>query len=193
MKLFRKKYHLNSRSIPGRLQSYKGGNAVKSIYDETVDYIVQNQEMFYRLAYSYVQNKDSALDVVQNAICVALEKCDTIKNPAAIRTWFYRVIVNEALQYLRSHKKEITYDPQIMGEELLKETYEENFETEGNELYQKVMALPPKIKTVIVLRFYEELSLKEIAEITGENLNTVKTRLYRGLAELGKNLKDEMA
>lgn len=166
---------------------------MKSIYDETVDYIVHNQEMFYRLAYSYVQNKDSALDVVQNAICVALEKCDTIKNPGAIRTWFYRVIVNEALQYLRKHKREISYDPQIMGEELLKQAYEEDFDGGGKELYQKVMALPPKIKTIIVLRFYEDLSLKEIAEITQENLNTVKTRLYRGLAELGKNLKDEMA
>ncbi|MBR5579547.1 MAG: sigma-70 family RNA polymerase sigma factor [Lachnospiraceae bacterium] len=169
----------------------KGGNAVKSIYDETVDYIVKNQEMFYRLAYSYVQNKESALDVVQNAICVALEKCDTIRNPAAIRTWFYRVIVNEALQYLRSHKREISYDPQVMGEELLKQSYEEKFGMEENEIYQKVLALPPKIKTIVVLRFYEDLSLKEIAEITQENLNTVKTRLYRGLAELGKHFKEE--
>lgn len=166
---------------------------MKSIYDETVDYIINNQEMFYRLAYSYVQNKENALDVVQNAICIALEKCDTIKNPAAIRTWFYRVIVNEALQYLRSHKKEISYDPLVLGEEFLKQGYEEKFGTEGNEIYQKVMALPPKIKTIIVLRFYEDLSLKEIAEITRENLSTVKSRLYRGLTELGKNLTEELA
>ena len=166
---------------------------MKSIYDETVEYIVQNQEMFYRLAYSYVRNKDEALDIVQNAICVALEKCNTIKNPSAIRTWFYRVIVNEALQHLRRNKKEISYDPQVMGEELLNEGYEDKLSEEGKEIYHKVMALPPKIKTIIVLRFYEELSLKEIADITQENLNTVKTRLYRGLSELGKTLKEELA
>ena len=77
--------------------------------------------------------------------------------------------------------------------ELLNAGYEDKVSEEGKEIYQKVMALPPKIKTIIVLRFYEDLSLKEIAEITQENLNTVKTRLYRGLAELGKTLKEELA
>ena len=45
-------------------------------------------------------------------------------------------------------------------------------------------ALPPEIATIIRLRFYEELSLREISEVTGWNLNTVKTRLYTGLKKL---------
>lgn len=161
---------------------------MNSIYDQTVEYIISNQEMFYRLAYSYVQNKENALDVVQNAICTALEKCNTIKNPSALRTWFYRVIVNEALQYLRQHKREITCDPHEMKEE----SYEDKWEEDGKELYQKVMELPEKYKTIIVLRFYEELSLKEIAEVTGENISTVKSRLYRALKELGKSVQEGM-
>lgn len=161
---------------------------MNSIYDQTVEYIISNQEMFYRLAYSYVQNKENALDVVQNAICTALEKCNTIKNPSALRTWFYRVIVNEALQYLRQHKREIACDPHEMKEE----SYEDKWEEDGKELYQKVMELPEKYKTIIVLRFYEELSLKEIAEVTGENISTVKSRLYRALKELGKSVQEVM-
>jgi RNA polymerase sigma-70 factor (ECF subfamily) len=47
-----------------------------------------------------------------------------------------------------------------------------------------VDALPPEVSAVIKLRFYEELSLKEISEATGQNLNTVKTRLYSGLKKL---------
>lgn len=161
---------------------------MNSIYDQTVEYIISNQEMFYRLAYSYVQNKENALDVVQNAICTALEKCNTIKNPSALRTWFYRVIVNEALQYLRQHKREIACDPHEMKEE----SYEDKWEEDGKELYQKVMELPEKYKTIIVLRFYEELSLKEISEVTGENISTVKSRLYRALKELGKSVQEGM-
>ena len=72
----------------------------QDIYDLTVAYILENQEKFYRLAYSYVQDRDSALDVVQNSICQALEKCWGLRNPAAMKTWFYRIVVNEALQYL---------------------------------------------------------------------------------------------
>lgn len=45
-------------------------------------------------------------------------------------------------------------------------------------------ALPPEIATIVRLRFYEELSLKEISEVTGWNLSTVKTRLYTGLRKL---------
>ena len=45
-------------------------------------------------------------------------------------------------------------------------------------------ALPPEVGTIIKLRFYEEMTLKEISQITGQNLNTVKSRLYAGLKKL---------
>ena len=45
-------------------------------------------------------------------------------------------------------------------------------------------ALPPEMGTVIRLRFYEELTLREISQITGQNLSTVKSRLYAGLKKL---------
>lgn len=53
----------------------------QDIYDLTVAYILENQEKCYRLAYSYVQDRDSALDVVQNSICQALEKCWGTQKP----------------------------------------------------------------------------------------------------------------
>lgn len=51
-------------------------------------------------------------------------------------------------------------------------------------LSRRVDALPPEIQTIVKLRFYEELSLKEISAVTGWNLSTVKTRLYTGLKKL---------
>ncbi len=158
---------------------------VKSIYDQAVEYILENQEKMYRLAYSYVQNKEDALDVVQNSICTALEKCDSIRNTNAIKTWIYRVVVNEALQLLRKGKREIAWDPGTLPEE----AYWDSSLIEAKEIYARVQKLSPPVKTIIILRFYEELSLKEIAEVTGLNINTVKTKLYRGLAELGKTIE----
>ena len=55
------------------------------------------------------------------------------------------------------------------------------FSEEDYQLYQEVMLLPEKLKTVILLRFYEDMTLKEIADITETNLSTVKTRLYQAL------------
>ena len=52
------------------------------------------------------------------------------------------------------------------------------------DLAKRVDALPPEVGTIVKLRFYEELSLKEISAVTGCNLSTVKTRLYTGLKKL---------
>lgn len=67
----------------------------RDLYDKIVSYILQDQNKFYRLAYSYVRQEEDALDVVQNAICKALEHYGDLKNEQAVRTWFYRILVNE--------------------------------------------------------------------------------------------------
>ena len=59
------------------------------LYDKITAYIIENQNRFYRLAYSYVKNQEDALDVVQNAICIALDKYEDLKNEDAVKTWFY--------------------------------------------------------------------------------------------------------
>lgn len=158
----------------------------QDIYDLTVTYILENQEKFYRLAYSYVRNQDSALDVVQNAICKGLEKCYDLRNPAAIKTWFYRIVVNEALQYLREHKREVISAQEEMPETVYIEPAYEN----EREVYEEVQKLAEPMRTIVVLHFYEELTLKQIAEITKTNLNTVKSRLYSALKKLEKNMKE---
>ena len=69
--------------------------------EEIIGYLLTNQEKFYRLAFSYVHNPDAALDVVQNAIVKALEHYNSIRNIKYIKTWFYRVLVNECLTALQ--------------------------------------------------------------------------------------------
>lgn len=158
----------------------------QDIYDRTVSYIVENQEKFYRLAYSYVRDKDSALDVVQNAICKGLEKCWDLKNPDALKTWFYRIVVNESLQYIRKNRREVI-SPQ---EEIPEQAYHEPAYDREREVFEEVQKLPEPMKTVVVLHFYEDLTLKQISQITDTNLNTVKSRLYSALNKLEKTLKE---
>ena len=51
-------------------------------------FLVEEQARFYRLAYSYLKNREEALDAVQTAVCTALEKQDSLREPDAMRTWF---------------------------------------------------------------------------------------------------------
>lgn len=75
----------------------------RDLYEKIVSYVVENQNKFYRLAYSYVRDREDALDAVQSAVCKALENYGGIRNEGAINTWFYRILVNESLALLGAH------------------------------------------------------------------------------------------
>ena len=150
------------------------------------EYVEQNQQAFYRLAYSYTKNPDAALDVVQEAIVKGIERIHTLKNPDYMKTWFYRVLVNEGLTYLRRNKRNLSLE-----ECSAEEPAAEHDRTEAMDLYQSVQRLTPKLKTVVILRFFEDMKLEEIAAVTHTNLSTVKSRLYRALNLLRVELGEE--
>ncbi|MEG1658560.1 MAG: RNA polymerase sigma factor [Oscillibacter sp.] len=147
-------------------------------------YLVDNQVRFYRLAVSYLHNREEALDAVQTAVCHALEKQDSLRQIDAMAAWFSRILVNTCTDTLRRRKRLVFLAP----EDLDAGSYEDPLPEDGS-LYARVDALPPEIQTIVKLRFYEELSLKEISEVTGWNVSTVKTRLYSGLRKLRVSLE----
>lgn len=155
----------------------------KVFYEQLVAYILENQNRFYRLAFSYTKNQEDALDAVQNAVCKALEAFESIRNSGAIKTWFYRILVNESLHILQKRKKEAApFDLEDVNVVYHEKAYDQD--SVDAELDQ----LEPDVQQIIKLRFFEEMSLKEISDITGYNLSTVKTKLYRGLKLLRENI-----
>ncbi len=162
----------------------------KNHYDQIIEYILANQEKFYRLAYSYIKNPDGAMDAVQNAICRALEKYRTLRDIKAVKTWFYRILVNECLMYLRKHNREIPVDSDNW-EGWNTGVYIESAFEPGEEVMKKLERLNPEVRSVIILYYFDELTLKEIAEVTRTNLNTVKSRMYSGLRKLKGIIKED--
>ena len=156
------------------------------LYEKLVRYILDNQERFYRLAYSYTKNQEDALDAVQNAVCKALESYRTLRNPDAIRTWFYRILINESCQLLKKQKK-----AQQLTETLLSDTvyHEQAYEPESD-VFSKLEQLDQDVQLILKLRYFEDMSLQEIAQVTGRNLNTVKSKLYRGLRQLKETMEE---
>lgn len=158
----------------------------KRMYGILEDYIFQNKESHYRLAYGYVKNKEDALDIVQESIMKALNSVDSLQNADYLKTWFYRILVNTSMDVLRkksklSYVEDITLD---LHSEAKEDTYE-NFD-----LQDAMDNLPNIYRLIISLRYFEDLKLEEIALILGENLNTVKTRLYAGLKKLRIELEE---
>lgn len=152
---------------------------------ELENYLIREQGRFYRLAYSYLRSREDALDAVQSAACKALERQGTLRDAQAVRTWFYRILVNVCMDMLRQRKRvELTPDGVLDAG-----SYRDP--DPADSLEDELAQLPPEIQTVIRLRFYEQLSLAEIAGVTGWKLSTVKTRLYTGLKKLRVTLEGE--
>ena len=144
-----------------------------------VEHIVSGQTDFYRLAMSYVKNRDAALDVVQEAIVKALSKVDTVRELAYLKTWFYRILINEAMNHFRRNRNLVSLE-EVMADRAA----EPRDPGERLDLYDAIDRLSFPEQTVIKLRYFEDMKLEEIAQATGANLNTVKSRLYKAIRKL---------
>ena len=152
---------------------------------ELKKYIVDNKESLYRFAYSYVKNQDDALDIVHDSICKSLTKIDTLKDIGNIKPWIYKIISNCAIDYIRKNSKYIPLDTEYSAETEGKYDVYEDID-----LKRALDLLTYDQRVIITLRFFEDMKIKDIAEITGENINTVKTRLYKALEVLRINIEE---
>ena len=145
--------------------------------------LLENYNRYYRLAMSYVHNEADAGDIVQNGAYKAILHSEDLKEPGYAATWLYRIMLNEIFRHLQKR-------PECSYEELATESGAED-SYENIDLCKALDAMAPEDKAVIELRYFEECKLEEIAQILGENVNTVKSRLYRGLKKLRVELGEE--
>lgn len=146
-------------------------------------YISQNIDSIYRFAYTYTANQQEAEDVVHESVLKALKSIHSLRNPEHMGTWFHRIVANTALTCIKRNKKLVCMDPVDMAD------IQDGGDDFSNISFEQMIGvLEPKYKSIVVLRFFEGMPLEDIAQILDENLNTVKTRLYRAL----KTLRIEM-
>lgn len=146
--------------------------------------LLENYNSYYRLAYSYVHNEADAADLVQNGAYKAILNSDTLKKTEFAGTWLYRIMLNEIFAFLRK-RPEASLE-EVPAEQGAEDVYEDV------DLKRALDAMSEEDKAVIELKYFEDRTLSEIAEILGENLNTVKSRLYRGLKKLRLELSEEV-
>ena len=152
--------------------------------------ILEKYNQYYRLAYSYVHNEADANDIVQNGAYKALRSSHTLKKAEYAETWIYRIMLNECFQYLK-HPKFLSYEAiweenKIEAEMGFAEDCYRNID-----LQRALDTLSNQDRAVVILKYFEDKKLEEIAEILDENLNTIKSRLYRSIKKLRGILSDE--
>lgn len=147
--------------------------------------LLQDYQKYYRLAYSYVGNEADALDIVQESAYKAMKDSRKVREPDYIGTWLHRIVMNTALDLLRKRKKENV----TLADEAVEIPYMDEYH--DLDLMDVLKRLGERDRTVIVLRYFEDMKIEDVARVTGDNLNTVKTRIYRALKRLRIDLEPE--
>lgn len=151
----------------------------QSVEQKAEALLIQNYQKYYRLAYTYVKSEPDALDVVQETAYKAIKGCRSIKQEEYLDTWITRIVINTATDLLRKRSATVLMDPQAEAwEEPQEDTYHDL------DLQTALTCLDANERTTIILRFFEDRKLEEIAQITEVGVNTVKSRLYRALKKL---------
>ncbi|WP_010097775.1 sigma-70 family RNA polymerase sigma factor [Ornithinibacillus scapharcae] len=148
------------------------------------------------LVFTYVKNLATAEDLTQEIFIKCYEKLEQFNHQSSIKTWLYRIASNHCKDYLRSWQ----YRKIVLNEKIGNETPSNSKQVEEEVIANKqekslsyaVMSLPVKYREVVVLHYYEEMTLTEISSVTKVNVNTLKTRLKRAKELLKNKMKKEV-
>lgn len=135
----------------------------------------------FSLAATVIGHLDLAQDAAQEACVIVHQKIAALRNAAAFDAWVYRIVIRESARVRRRN-----------GQQLL-EPYKCGFEgpdTAGIDVWRALAELPPALREVVVLFYFDDLKSEEIAGVLGLPHATVRTRLARARDRLRALLGD---
>ncbi|MFQ5505039.1 MAG: RNA polymerase sigma factor, partial [Planctomycetota bacterium] len=159
------------------------------------------KDRVFSLAYRITGNANDALDAAQESFVILYQRLGSFSFEAKFSSWFYRTVVNASIDLLRRSRSrrprlEISLDGET-GDQLclVDESCPAPDESaEKNEFSRQVQAsllkLSPKLRIITVLRYLQDMSYEELAEILGISLGTVKSRLARAHIALAEHLSE---
>lgn len=138
--------------------------------------LLKNYNTYYKLAFSYVHNDTDAMDIVQESAYKAIKNANKLKDNKYVNTWIYKIVINQCKTFLSKNK----YIQQDIND--INIPFSDKYE--NIDLKNALKTLDNDEKAIIILRFFEDLKIEDIASILDINVNTVKTKLYRCLKKL---------
>lgn len=143
-------------------------------------------DCLFRIAFSYCKNRQDAEDAVQDAFLKLYTCSKTFESDEHLKNYLIKIAVNNC--------KHLHISPWKKRIELVEQQKEDSYQMENVEdkmvVYSAVMGLPDKYRIVTHLYYYEDYSVKQIAQLISEKETTVQTRLMRARQRLKDELKE---
>lgn len=149
--------------------------------------LIHYKGYLYKIAYSYVKNKECALDIIQESTYKAWMNIHTLKNQKVFKSWITKILINTAINYIKKESKIVYLDEDTP---LIYEEVGVSIE-EKLDLYKAIDLLKPKYRTVIILKYFNDIKIEEISEILDLPVNTIKVQLKRARESLSNILKED--
>ncbi len=154
--------------------------------------VARYKDKMFALAYRMTGNREEALDILQDTFFAAFKAIRGFREEASFSSWLYRIVSNKSINLIK-RRGILSFLP--FGASPKDEPAYEMDDAAGrselsNKIQESINELPPKQKLVFNLRFYDQLSFVEIAEILGKGESTVKTNYQKAVEKLQKKLED---
>ncbi len=148
-------------------------------------------DALFRYCFFQTSNREVALDIVQDTFTKTWEYLAHGKQVENLRAFLYRVAGNLIIDWRRKKKASSLDSMQESGFDIGFDEREhiEN-KIDGKQVFTLLELVDVKYKDVIIMRFIEEMTIPEIASVTGESENTISVRLHRGLEKIRKLYKE---
>ena len=161
----------------------KDAAAFRPLYD-------RYYEQIFRFVYRRTTDEVLAADLCSQVFLKAMQKIHTYTfRGVPFSAWLYRIASNEVTQHYRnSQKNRVVSIQEARLEEMTEEIDDFDYEKQRNTLLTALNTLPQDDMQIIELRFFEQRSFKEVGEILDITENNAKTRTYRVLAKIKRNV-----
>ncbi|XEC94482.1 RNA polymerase sigma factor [Paenibacillus tarimensis] len=159
--------------------------AQKGSIEAFTSLIRANEPFMYGIARSILKSDPDAGDAIQETIIKAYNSISKLREPNYFRTWLTRILINECRQIVRRNSKLVPVKD-VIEPEGTRNIYDSSMEMED-----LLDGLDPEHKEVIVLYYWEDISIREIAQMLDISEGTVKSRLYRARMKLAVLLKND--
>lgn len=150
----------------------------------------------YATALRYLQNHDDADDTAQEVFIKALSSLRKFRKDSNLKTWLYRITVNQAMNHLRKKKLNSFFSFGESEYEISSNSLNPEESMMNNEFLSKfniaLAQLPEKQRETFALKYFDELKYEEISELLGTSIGGLKANYYQAVKKLSSILKQEV-
>ncbi len=165
------------------------------------DIVAENESKIFNTIYSFTGDYEDALDLTQEAFISAYRHIDKFRQESNIYTWLYRIAINLCKKhYNRKKKQDLVFTSSLDDPETLQRVEKRaseyrsaieilELDEEQSMIRREIACLPKKHRAVIILKYLQDLSYEEVADVLGCGVGTVKSRLSRAKEKLKQRLE----